>query len=236
MLLKVALNGSRSTADHPAVPLHPPELAAAAKAAIAAGAGAVHLHPRNRAGGESLAPDDVARAVAAVREASDAPVGVTTGAWIEPDAGRRLELVSGWRRAAPDFASVNFHEPGAVVVADALLAIGVGVEAGLATADAAERLVESELEVRCLRVLLEPQEDDPRAALETVAAIEQVLRRSLGSAPRLLHGADATAWPLLAEAVRRGYDIRIGLEDTLRHPDGRPAVDNADLVSAALRA
>ena len=53
MLLKVALNGSRSTADHPAVPLHPTELAAAAKAAIAAGAGAVHLHPRNRAGAET---------------------------------------------------------------------------------------------------------------------------------------------------------------------------------------
>jgi uncharacterized protein (DUF849 family) len=44
---------------------------------------------------------------------------------------------------------------------------------------------------------------------------------------------DATAWPLLREAVRRGYDARIGLEDTLRLPGGELAGDNLDLIRAA---
>ena len=41
---------------------------------------------------------------------------------------------------------------------------------------------------------------------------------------------------MLDAAVARGRDIRIGLEDVLTLPDGRPAPDNAALVTeAALR-
>jgi uncharacterized protein (DUF849 family) len=35
-------------------------------------------------------------------------------------------------------------------------------------------------------------------------------------------------------ALRRGYDARIGLEDTLELPDGRLARDNAQMVAVAL--
>ena len=81
--MKVCLNGGRGRADHPAVPLTPAELAASAVAAVAAGATAVHLHPRRADGGESLLPTDVAAAVTAVRQACPAtPVGVSTGLWI----------------------------------------------------------------------------------------------------------------------------------------------------------
>ncbi|HEY9505089.1 MAG TPA: 3-keto-5-aminohexanoate cleavage protein, partial [Gemmatimonadales bacterium] len=82
----------------------------------------------------------------------------------------------------------------------------------------------------CLRVLLEPLEQELAAALGTVAALESPLA---GRAPRLLHGVDATAWALLREAARRGYDARIGLEDTLLIPEGRLAGDNSELVRAA---
>jgi len=51
--------------------------------------------------------------------------------------------------------------------------------------------------------------------------------------PRLLHGFDTTAWPLLKVALQRGYDTRIGLEDTLTLPDGRKASGNAELVMVA---
>ena len=51
--------------------------------------------------------------------------------------------------------------------------------------------------------------------------------------PRLLHGVDATAWTLLDEAAARRYDGRIGLEDTLTLPDGRPADGNGELVRTA---
>lgn len=48
--------------------------------------------------------------------------------------------------------------------------------------------------------------------------------------------AGPATWPVLAEAVRRGLDARIGLEDTLHLPDGSPAADNAALVAAAVAA
>jgi uncharacterized protein (DUF849 family) len=233
LLLQAAINGSRAPADHPAVPVHPAELAAAAQAVVDAGAGAIHAHARAADGGESLAAADVGLAVTAVRAACGGrPVGVSTGAWIEPDPDRRLGLIRRWQ-VLPDFASVNFHEIGAVEIAKELLEAGVAVEAGLVDPAAAEVLLRAGLEHRCLRLLLEPQEQELRAAIETVDAVIRVLERSGGETSRLLHGTESTTWPLLAEAVRRGYDIRIGLEDTLRRPDGTLAEDNADLIGVA---
>jgi uncharacterized protein (DUF849 family) len=189
---------------------------------------------RSQDGRESLAASDVARAVSAVRAACRGiPIGVSTGAWIEPDPDRRLAQVRRWH-VLPDYASVNFDEPGAVEITDELLELGVGVEAGLSSLGAAEELVRAGLEDRCLRVLLEPQEPELWAALETVAAIERQLGASAPSRPRrLLHGVDATAWPLLREAASRAYEARIGLEDTLRLPEGELAGDNVELVRAA---
>lgn len=234
MLLQAAINGARAPAEHPALPVQPHQLAAAAKACVGAGAGAVHFHVRQPDGRESLAATDVARAVSAVRYGCrGAPAGISTGAWIEPDPDRRLARVRRWH-ILPDYASVNFDEPGAVEIAEELLELGVGVEAGLADVGAAEQLVRSGLEDRCLRLLLEPEEQNPAAALETVAAVERLIGNyTAGRTPRLLHGAGPTAWPLLREARRRGYDGRIGLEDTLRLPDGELAGDNLELVRAA---
>src|SRR5271156_2331098 len=62
MLIEVALNGGRTRAEHPGVPCSPDELAAAAKEAVAAGAGAGHFHVRAADGRESVGPEDVARA------------------------------------------------------------------------------------------------------------------------------------------------------------------------------
>src|ERR1700722_10669076 len=47
VLIQACLNGSTTRAEHPAVPLTPAELAAEARASAAAGAGSVHLHPRD---------------------------------------------------------------------------------------------------------------------------------------------------------------------------------------------
>jgi hypothetical protein len=88
-------------------------------------------------------------------------------------------------------------------------------------------------------VLLEPQEQQVERALETVSAIEKVLESGTVELtrliPLLLHGTEATAWPMMDEAIARGYDVRIGLEDTLVMPDGRVAQDNTELVAEAVR-
>jgi uncharacterized protein (DUF849 family) len=224
MFLEAAINGARAPAEHPRVPIHPDELAGAAVAAVGAGARAVHF--------ESLSADDVARSVVPVRSACGAPVGISTGGWIEPDPDRRLAVVRAWR-VLPDFVSVNFDEDGAEKLAGLLLSLGIAVEAGLAAPAGAERLMASGIAVRCLRVLLEPAEASVPAALGTVAEVESLLASLAGTTPRLLHGTGATTWPLFVEAVRRGYEGRIGLEDTLLLPDGTAAADNEDLIRAA---
>jgi uncharacterized protein (DUF849 family) len=40
---------------------------------------------------------------------------------------------------------------------------------------------------------------------------------------------------MLDEAIRRGYGVRVGLEDTLFMPNGRMARDNAELLTEAVR-
>ncbi|HEX8805184.1 MAG TPA: 3-keto-5-aminohexanoate cleavage protein [Acidimicrobiales bacterium] len=233
MLLKACLNGARAPEDHPRLPVTPGELAADGAAVVAAGADAIHVHARDDDGLESLAPDDVAATVSAMRDVLRVPLGVTTGEWALPDPDERLQAVGAWS-VLPDFASVNFHEPGAVELAELLLDRLVGVEAGLWTPEAARTLVASSLAPRCLRILIEPMDPTTEAAVATVDAIEAVLGDVAPDVPRLLHGKDTTAWDVLAEAGRRGYDTRIGLEDTLRMPDGLLAPDNGELVRAAV--
>lgn len=233
--LQVALNGSRGREDHPALPLTSWELARAAEEAVGAGACGVHVHVRDAAGTESLASVDLARALRALRAAAPgAPISVTTGAWIVPDPDQRRRLVSEWTQR-PDSASVNFHEEGAELLAELLHSLGVGVDAGVSTPEAAERLVRSGAAARCRRVLLEPQMQDLDAARDTVRRMEAVLGEAGLTVPRQLHGLDRTAWPLLAEAVAKGYETRIGFEDTLTLPDGSMAATNAVLVAEACR-
>ena len=97
---------------------------------------------------------------------------------------------------------------------------------------AAERLRRSGLAGDCLRLLLEPAQT-PGDAQTRLHNIEAALANV--KAPRLLHGFGAAAWPFIELAARRGYDTRVGLEDTLVLPDGTPARDNGELVAVAWR-
>lgn len=233
MLLVAALNGRRSPADHPAVPVSPAQLSAAAAEAARAGAAAVHFHVRGSDGLESLAAADVARAVTEVRK-QGVPFGVSTGAWIVSDPARRLEAIAGWTEW-PDFVSINFDEDGAAELAAFLLARNVTIEAGVADRFAAEQLARSGFAGRCLRIMFEPREQTVGEAMRSVAQAEAVLDGAGAGAPRLLHGVDATAWPLVDAARERGYDTRIGFEDTLTLPDGTRASGNGDLVRIAVK-
>ncbi|GAA4088985.1 3-keto-5-aminohexanoate cleavage protein [Nonomuraea soli] len=228
-MLQVCLNGARGRAEHERLPLTPAELAAAAKEAVAAGAEDIHLHPKDDGGADTMEPDHVAAAVTAVRSAVPGiPVGVTTGAWTGAD---RAGHVRAWS-VLPDHASVNWHEDGAAELADTLLERGVGIEAGIFSGTgAAERFLAWPRAGRVLRVLAEITDTDPVTAVgSAVALVEELAGR-----PILLHGEDDAAWAVLAVAGARGLSTRIGLEDTLRMPDGSPAPDNAALVAAARR-
>ena len=113
-----------------------------------------------------------------------------------------------------------------------MLGKGLGVEIGLFHAEAAASWARSDLAQHCMRVMIELQADADVAAADDM--LDRVL--AVGSpAPVLLHGLDESCWPLLEHAGVRGVQTRIGMEDTLKLPDGSVAPDNAALVSAAVR-
>jgi uncharacterized protein (DUF849 family) len=230
MLLQVALNGSR---DHPAVPRTPMELAAAARASVLAGARVVHLHPFDEDGNETLAARPCAEALAAVRAACPGiPLSLSTSAEIEPEPERRLALVGGWTEL-PDLVTANQGEPGIVDLSEALIARGVGVEAGLLALADAELFVGSGLPGRCVRVLVEPLDADEATATAHAAAMEDVLVRSGVHLEQVHHGEGIASWAVNRRAVARGHGIRTGLEDCPVLSDGSPAPDNASLVRVA---
>ncbi|MQY38853.1 hypothetical protein SRB17_68670 [Streptomyces sp. RB17] len=213
--------------------MSPEDIAHSAAKAVAAGATEIHVHPKTPCGHDSLSPRVLAPTLEAIRARVAVPVGVTTGAWAEPDPAARLARVRSWS-VLPDLASVNWHEPGAEAVAEQLIARGVGVEAGIwSGTDGAARFAASALGPRVLRVLAEVTDPDPA----TAEASARTLLTELGSAhgrPVLLHGEEGGTWPVLRLAGRLGLATRIGLEDTLVLPDGRRAEGNAQLVAEGL--
>jgi uncharacterized protein (DUF849 family) len=234
MLITAAINGSRSKAEHPHIPVTSVEIATAAAEAADEGAGAIHFHARAEDGREVLDSAAVSANLHAVRaRLPNLPIGVSTGAWIVPDPETRLRKVQAWD-VLPDFSSVNFHEEGAAGLAATLIGRGVSIEAGISNTKAARNLVSSGLARQCLRILVEPQDQEIGPALKTAFEIESILSHAGIGLTTVLHGTDRTAWELLDEALRRGYDIRIGFEDTLRLRDGKTAQSNAELVREAL--
>jgi uncharacterized protein (DUF849 family) len=227
-ILKACLNGDRSRADHPGVPVTPADLAQSAYDAAAAGAGAVHIHPRGADEQESLRWSDVEPAVAAVRaRCPGLGLGVATREEIEPDLDRRIALLSEWS-AGPDFASVNWHEEGAVQVAELLIDRGIGVEAGLFTPDAARKFLAWGGPV--VRVLVEALPGISPGA-NGVAAAAATLEVLPSGFELVVHGENEWAWPVLEWARARGYGVRAGLEDMLTGPDGETVTGNSQLIT-----
>jgi uncharacterized protein (DUF849 family) len=234
-VIKAALNGGRTRAEHPAIPLTPQELATSAKESIAAGAACIHFHVRGADGKESLDPQDVALSLDAIRAVIPGiPVGVSTGAWILRDTQRRYELISRWK-TLPDFASVNFIEDGAVALAELILSRNIQLEAGLSDLPGTEIFVKSGLANRCLRLLVEPLQPSVPEVLKTLEGILMLLEKAAIKLPIVFHGLNEAAWRMIDEAAARGYDTRVGFEDILTLPDGSPAPSNAALVVEATR-
>ncbi|MFJ5281601.1 3-keto-5-aminohexanoate cleavage protein [Streptomyces parvulus] len=234
-MVQLCANGARGAGDGAVVPLSPEALADSVAEAVAAGATDVHVHPKTPCGRDTLSPRVLAATLEAVRARvpDTVPVGVTTGAWAEPDPAARVARIRSWT-VLPDHASVNWHEPGAEETAAALLERGVSVEAGVwSGTGGAARFLRSPLAPHVLRVLAEVTDTDPATARETARALLAALGPAHGR-PVLLHGEDANAWPVLRLAGHLNLPTRIGLEDTLLMPDGRRAPSNAELVRAGL--
>ena len=233
--MKACLNGGRRRGEHEAVPLTPQELARDARGAVAAGAAALHVHPRDPGGAETLDAAACGTAITTIREACPGtPVGVSTGAWMAPEPRVRAGLIEAWA-VLPDFASVNFSETGAADVCASLIRRGIGIEAGLWSVEDVRVFAGTGLAAWCLRVLVEALPPDPKDAVAAAAAIDAALDDAEIWLPRLHHGEGLATWAVLDAALGLARDVRVGFEDTLVLPDGRSARDNAELVEAAVR-
>lgn len=232
-MLQACLNGGRTRDFHPAVPFSADELALDARTVVAAGAQQIHLHVRGTDGRESLHPDDVARTLAALRSAvPGVPLGLSTGWWIPPKGRARQQHIRAWQ-ALPDYVSINLIEEDSAEVIDLALSRGIGVEAGIWSVADAGKFVAHPDAHRCLRVLIEINEQDLAAAMEACRGITALLDGAGIGLPRLLHGLDATMWDFYRETLARGLDARIGLEDGKHLPSGAVADGNAALIRAA---
>lgn len=232
-LLKACLNGSRTDDEHPAIPRTPQELAAEGRAAVEAGAQVLHLHPYDDQGAETLAAEPCAAALRTVHAACPGiPISLSTSADIEANPQRRLGLVSAWTEL-PELVTANQGEPGILALCEHLMGRGVGIEAGLLRSEDARAFVAAGIADRCGRVLIEPLDADPAAAVAHAAAMEQVLADGGITLEQVHHGDDVATWHVMERGVSRGHGIRVGLEDTTVLPDGSRPAGNADLVRAA---
>jgi len=234
MIIQACINGNRDRAFHAAVPLTREAIVADSGAVVAAGAAEVHLHVRDREQRETLRPDVVDETIDAVRRACPGTfIGISTGEWIERDDARRRDYLRSLA-VLPDHASVNYAETDCAGVVAILRDRGIGVEAGLATAADARRLIDMGVDTAVLRVLIEIDIQDATAAWAEQAAIEAALARRAVPKPILLHGFDATVWTFVDGAFTRGYSTRVGFEDGRMLSDGRIAESNAAMVAAAV--
>jgi uncharacterized protein (DUF849 family) len=234
VLIKACLNGSRRPGDHPALPLTPAQLASDARQVVEVGAGELHVHPRGPDGAETLEGSACDEALVTIRHACPGvPVGLSTASWIEPDPAIRNQRIGSWTER-PDFVSVNFSEPGATGLCRLLLDLGVGIEAGVWTVADAEALLASGFARHLVRALVEPQDADPLDAEGTADRITMALDRA-DVRPRVYHGYGIATWRVIEYALEGGWDIRVGLEDTLQMADGSRAGSNAMLVAEAVR-
>lgn len=191
-----------------------------------AGAFAVHVHPRDPSGAETLDAGACDAAVAALRAAAPGvPIGLSTAETIDPDPFARAAAINAWRQP-PDFVSVNLSELGWAGIARAALHAGIGVEAGLADPHDAEELARSPFAHQLVRALIEVD-----GGAQDALAVARLIPDAV---PQLWHGYDGLTWEVIAAGASAGHDVRVGLEDTLVLADGGAAASNAELVAAAV--
>ncbi|MBZ0201161.1 MAG: 3-keto-5-aminohexanoate cleavage protein [Ignavibacteriaceae bacterium] len=233
MLLKIALNGARPKSENEYLPHSLEEIEKEVQLLYANGCKVFHIHCYDINGNESLKPEDVNNLVSRVKNiSSDILMGISSGDWIEPDFEKRKSFIKSWRNI-PDFISVNMIEDNAIEISNLLISKGVLVEAGLNERKAAEIFAESSLRKGCCRILIEPEPEVFNPAIETVNEIEDILNLCNIKIPRLLHGFNSVSWEILREAKKRGYDSRIGMEDTIYLENGKKVTSNLEIVNEA---
>lgn len=235
--IMIAPNGARrGKDDHPALPITIPETVEVAAACHAAGADALHLHVRDDQGAHSLDVGLYREALADLaRRVPDMPVQVTTESAGLFDVSAQLTCLE---QLKPAWASISVREIArapdlAERVYATCAAQGTRVQHILYDASDAALLqrwrsqgIVRDEQAEVILVLGRYQ--------PPVAATADLLAARLADLP------ESTPWTLCAfgpheqacllAAARQGGALRVGFENNLCHPDGRPWADMAEAV------
>ncbi len=259
VFITCAVTGSSPIPNHPNFPFRPEHVAAEALAAAEAGAAIIHLHVRDRETGvPSQALDDYREVVGLIRAKNDAVIlNVTTGpgcTWMQSEedpavagpgtlmftAERRLEHILDLK---PDMCTVD--------ICTMQLWGGVAINLDPMITRMGHMIQDAGVlpEIECFEAGDFVFADDlmAKGALPANAPYSFVLGTKYGlpatpeammySKNQLPRGALWTgfgvsrhSFPMAAQAVLLGGNIRVGFEDTIFLRRGQQAADNADLV------
>jgi 3-keto-5-aminohexanoate cleavage enzyme len=249
LLIVAALNGMRSRAECPKVPLLPDELAAEAKRAVDAGAALVHVHARKPDGAPAfdLSYDDI---VSSIRAAVDVPISITTQRTRQTSLGTITALFD-VLRDPPDLATVNVrptapdlpaHREEARQILEACDRAGVRPEPTVVSLDSLadiETLYNDSLLGRAPYLLLEfgstlaAGSERIAGTPQNVLRMAEAARAQFSRFPWVAFGEDEASPVVCAVAAAAGGHVRVGFEDTATLPDGSQASSNAQLVELA---
>ena len=244
-LITVAPTGAETPkAKAPALPVTLDELVAAAKECEAAGAAVIHVHLRDANDASSLDVGQLKEAVAALHEATDLIVQLSTGGAVTDSEEARLAVLE----AQPDAASltcgtVNFgddvflNRPAFIAeLYTRMRERGIVPEfecfepGHLATV---ERLVAKHGPPAGGHVHVDLVLGVPGAMPGTPAQLAACVAALPDGATFSATGVGRSAIPVMLAALAHGGHLRVGMEDTLTFAAGEPVRDNAQLVERA---
>lgn len=236
-MIKIAMNGGRSKAENPSVPVTVEEYAREIAWFMEQGVSAFHIHFRDEEGRESLAQQVVEPQFRQLKERFPAClIGIGSPLQGGITSAIRHTLVLQWTWQ-PDFISLNLSEEGSLELIPVLREKQVPIEYGIFSMQDARIFMDNRLETSAYRVLIEMVfASSPAQALADAQEIEDFLHGAHPGLELLFHAENLPTWAVIARARDQGKNWRIGLEDTLLLPDGRQAADNKSLYLAALEA
>ena len=244
-LITVAPTGAEADkATAPALPVTLDELVSAAKECEAAGAAVIHVHIRDEQARPTLDQTRLADTVAALRDATDLIVQLSTGGAVTDPFAARLAVLD----AAPDACSltcgtVNFGDdvfmnPWGFIKDLYQLTKERGVVPEFELFDLGHVATLHRLladfgppaggHVHCDLVMGVP--GGMPGDLPTLAAAVAALPEG---ATWSATGIGRTTIPVMYSALAAGGHLRVGMEDTLTYSRGRPVAANAELVARA---
>lgn len=244
--ITVAPTGAETAkADAPGLPVTLDELVATAGACEDAGAAMIHVHIRDDRGEPTLEPTRLRETVAALREATDLVVQLSTGGDVTDPYDARLAVLD----AEPDSCSltcgtVNFGTevflnpwPFVVELYEKTQALGVVPEFevfDLGHVASLHRLLDKHGAPHGGHVHCDLVMGVPGGMPGTVDALVAAVRALPPGASWSATGIGRTTLPVALAALAAGGHLRVGMEDTLTFAPGRPVRDNVELVERAV--